>query len=73
MWRINDASALFRFYRNKLENISNEKLMIASAIAMTMTAGSAMADVKAGSQGEVQFVGTIAAKPVTLLFPAMAL
>lgn len=39
-----------------------KKLMIASAIAMTMTAGSAMADVKAGSQGEVQFVGTIAAK-----------
>ena len=39
-----------------------KKLMIASAIAMTMTAGSAMAAVKAGSQGEVQFVGTIAAK-----------
>ncbi|HHL8907047.1 TPA: hypothetical protein ACQ8UU_003997 [Escherichia coli] len=39
-----------------------KKLMIASAIAMAMTAGSAMAAVKAGSQGQVQFVGTIAAK-----------
>lgn len=39
-----------------------KKLMIASAIAMTMAAGSAMAAVKAGSQGQVQFVGTIAAK-----------
>lgn len=40
-----------------------KKLMIASAIAMSMTAGSAMAALgDAGSQGEVQFVGTIAAK-----------
>ncbi|EJZ3074272.1 hypothetical protein ABKB29_002167 [Escherichia coli] len=39
-----------------------KKLMIASAIAMTMAAGSAMADVQQGSQGEVQFVGTVAAK-----------
>lgn len=38
-----------------------KKLMIASAIAMTMAAGSAMADVQQGSQGEVQFVGTVAA------------
>lgn len=39
-----------------------KKLMIASAIAMTMTAGSAMAALgDKGSQGEVQFVGTIAA------------
>lgn len=39
-----------------------KKLMIASAIAMTMAAGSAMADVQQGSQGEVQFVGAVAAK-----------
>ncbi|WP_218073131.1 hypothetical protein [Escherichia coli] len=40
-----------------------KKLMIASAIAMTMTAGSAMATLgDAGSQGQVQFLGTIAAK-----------
>ncbi|HAL7769371.1 TPA: hypothetical protein H7D48_004397 [Escherichia coli] len=40
-----------------------KKLMIASAIAMTMTAGSAMAALgDAGSQGQVQFVGTVAAK-----------
>ncbi|HAI3449906.1 TPA: hypothetical protein HJM49_004432 [Escherichia coli] len=39
-----------------------KKLMIASAIAMTMAAGSAMADVNQGSQGEVQFIGTVAAK-----------
>lgn len=39
-----------------------KKLMIASAIAMIMAAGSAMADVKQGSQGEVQFIGTVAAK-----------
>lgn len=39
-----------------------KKLMIASAIAMTMTAGSAMATLgDAGSQGQVQFVGTVAA------------
>lgn len=40
-----------------------KKLMIASAIAMAMTAGSAMAALgDAGSQGQVQFVGTVAAK-----------
>lgn len=40
-----------------------KKLMIASAIAMTMTAGSAMAALgDAGSQGQVQFLGTVAAK-----------
>ncbi|EHX2470881.1 hypothetical protein K3U56_004003 [Escherichia coli] len=40
-----------------------KKLMIASAIAMTMTAGSAMAEMgDAGSQGQVQFLGTVAAK-----------
>ncbi|HAW2707030.1 TPA: hypothetical protein JLQ67_001731 [Escherichia coli] len=40
-----------------------KKLMIASAIAMSMTAGSAMAALgDAGSQGDVQFVATIAAK-----------
>lgn len=39
-----------------------KKLMIASAMAMAMTAGSAMADVNQGSQGQVQFVGTVAAK-----------
>ena len=39
-----------------------KKLMIASAIAMVMTAGSAMAAVQQGSQGEVQFIGTVAAK-----------
>ncbi|HFP5150902.1 TPA: hypothetical protein ACHIDG_004638 [Escherichia coli] len=39
-----------------------KKLMIASAIAMTMAAGSAMAAVQQGSQGEVQFVGAVAAK-----------
>lgn len=40
-----------------------KKLMIASAIAMTMTAGSAMAALgDAGSQGQVQFVGTVSAK-----------
>ncbi|HDW0102403.1 TPA: hypothetical protein ACNG5Y_003056 [Escherichia coli] len=39
-----------------------KKLMIASAIAMTMTAGSAMAALgDKGSHGEVQFVGTVAA------------
>ncbi|HDD8965502.1 hypothetical protein RBH39_23730 [Escherichia coli] len=39
------------------------KLMIASAIAMTMAAGSAMAAPgDGGSQGQVQFVGTVAAK-----------
>ena len=39
-----------------------KKLMIASAIAMTMAAGSAMAALgDKGSQGEVQFVGTVAA------------
>ncbi|EFG5126032.1 hypothetical protein ACW3RB_004603 [Escherichia coli] len=38
-----------------------KKLMIASTIAMTMAAGSAMAEVKEGSQGQVQFVGTVAA------------
>lgn len=38
-----------------------KKLMIASAIAMAMTAGSAMAAAQQGSQGEVQFVGTVAA------------
>lgn len=37
------------------------KLMIASTIAMAMTAGSAMATVTHGSQGQVQFVGTVAA------------
>ncbi|EDA1465488.1 hypothetical protein A4O94_22030 [Salmonella enterica subsp. enterica serovar Chester] len=40
-----------------------KKLMIASAIAMSMTAGSAMAALgDAGSQGQVQFMGVIAAK-----------
>ncbi|EFE6830091.1 hypothetical protein GFB21_21780 [Escherichia coli] len=39
-----------------------KKLMIASAIAMTMAAGSAMANVQQGSQGEVQFVGAVVAK-----------
>ncbi|EJJ1582254.1 hypothetical protein NIO92_004505 [Salmonella enterica] len=40
-----------------------KKLMIASAIAMSMTAGSAMAALgDAGSQGQVQFLGTVAAK-----------
>lgn len=39
-----------------------KKLMIASAIAMAMTAGSAMADVQQASQGQVQFVGAVAAK-----------
>lgn len=40
-----------------------KKLMIASAIAMTMAAGSAMAALgDAGSQGQVQFLGTVAAK-----------
>ncbi|KAE9823992.1 hypothetical protein GQM22_18945 [Escherichia coli] len=39
-----------------------KKLMIASTIAMTMAVSSAMANVKQGSQGEVQFVGTVAAK-----------
>ncbi|MCU7316323.1 fimbrial protein [Escherichia albertii] len=39
-----------------------KKLMIASAIAMIMAAGSAMADVQQGSQSEVQFIGTVAAK-----------
>ncbi|HFL4980891.1 TPA: hypothetical protein ACG34Y_004926 [Escherichia coli] len=39
-----------------------KKLMIVSAIAMTMAAGSAMANVQQGSQGEVQFVGAVAAK-----------
>lgn len=40
-----------------------KKLMIASAIAMSMTAGSAMAALgDAGSQGQVQFVATIAKK-----------
>lgn len=38
-----------------------KKLMIASAIAMTMAAGSAMATVQQGSQGEVQFVGAVVA------------
>ena len=38
-----------------------KKLMIASAIAMTMTAGSAMA-----SQGDVQFFGTVTAKTCDL-------
>ncbi|HAW3224884.1 TPA: hypothetical protein JLS10_004542 [Escherichia coli] len=45
-----------------------KKLMIASAIAMTMTAGSAMAALgDAGSQGQVQFVATIAAKTCDLV------
>ncbi|EEW1616128.1 TPA: hypothetical protein J5U03_002755 [Escherichia coli] len=39
-----------------------KKLMIASHIAMAMAASSAMATVQQGSQGEVQFVGTVAAK-----------
>ncbi|HAW4095027.1 hypothetical protein [Escherichia coli] len=39
-----------------------KKLMIASHIAMAMAASSAMATVQRGSQGEVQFVGTVAAK-----------
>ncbi|MDD8654788.1 hypothetical protein LAX21_20010 [Escherichia coli] len=40
-----------------------KKLMIASVVAMSMTAGSAMAAMgDAGSQGQVQFVGTVAAK-----------
>ncbi len=40
-----------------------KKLMIASAIAMTMAAGSAMAALgDAASQGQVQFLGTVAAK-----------
>ena len=40
-----------------------KKLMIASVVAMSMTAGSAMAALgDAGSQGQVQFVGTVAAK-----------
>lgn len=39
-----------------------KKLMIASAIAMTMTAGSAMA-----SQGDVQFFGTVTAKTCDLV------
>ncbi|MCQ1591438.1 hypothetical protein NOE36_22270 [Escherichia coli] len=39
-----------------------KKLMVASAIAMTMAAGSAMAAVNQGSQGQVQFVGAVAAK-----------
>ncbi|HIA2993562.1 TPA: hypothetical protein ACWP3Y_004728 [Escherichia coli] len=40
-----------------------KKLMIASAIAMTMTAGSAMAALgDAASRGQVQFLGTVAAK-----------
>lgn len=39
------------------------KLMITSAIAITMATGSAMAALgDAGSQGQVQFVGTVAAK-----------
>lgn len=38
-----------------------KKLMIASVVAMSMTAGSAMAAMgDAGSQGQVQFVGTVA-------------
>ncbi len=36
--------------------------MIASAVAMVMTAGSAMAAPTSGGQGEVQFVGTVVAK-----------
>lgn len=39
-----------------------KKLMIASAIAMTMTAGSAMA-----SQGDIQFFGTVTAKTCDLV------
>ena len=39
-----------------------KKLMIASAIAITMAAGSAMAAVNQGGQGQVQFIGTVAAK-----------
>lgn len=45
-----------------------KKLMIASAIAMAMTAGSAMAALgDAGAQGQVQFVATIAAKTCDLV------
>ncbi|ENS0117644.1 hypothetical protein ACYI8D_004429 [Escherichia coli] len=45
-----------------------KKLMIASAIAMTMTAGSAMAALgAAGSQGEVRFLATITAKTCDLV------
>ena len=45
-----------------------KKLMIASAMAMIMATGSAMAGVKQASPGEVQFVGAVAA-----LFLPMAL
>ncbi|EDH0021000.1 hypothetical protein CA109_21035 [Salmonella enterica subsp. enterica serovar Bareilly] len=38
-----------------------KKLMIASVIAMAMTAGSAMAEIQKGSQGHLQFTGTVAA------------
>ncbi|EOX8380402.1 hypothetical protein [Salmonella enterica] len=48
-----------------------KKLMIASAIAMSMTAGSAMAALgDAGSQGQVQFLGTIAAKTCDVVVDA---
>ncbi|EPC3697325.1 hypothetical protein RPM59_000650 [Escherichia coli] len=48
-----------------------KKLMIASAIAMTMAAGSAMAAMgDAGSQGQVQFLGTVAANTCDVVIDA---
>ena len=44
-----------------------KKLMVASAIAMIMAAGSTMAAVQQGSQGEVQFSGSVAAKTCDII------
>ena len=47
-----------------------KKLMIASAMAMIMATGSAMAGVKQASQGEVQFVGAVAATTCDVIVSA---